>query len=172
MAASNEVKLFCSSKMGKTSLLPKDKGLVLRPLQRTDYAKGFAALLQQLTDVEGLTNSDFEKRFDEMKKDGHYFIVVVEDSATKKVIGGATLLIEDKFVHKNGKVGHIEDVVVDTNYRKHNIGLVIIDQLKQIGWAQGAYKIILDCSDKNIGFYERCGFSKKEIQMALYKSKL
>ena len=30
------------------------------------------------------------------------------------------------------------------------------------------YKIILDCAEKNEKFYEKCGFVKKEIQMALY----
>jgi len=48
----------------------------------------------------------------------------------------------------------------------------VIEQLKHIGFAQGCYKIILDCNDKNVGFYQKCGFKQKEIQMALYKSKL
>lgn len=32
----------------------------------------------------------------------------------------------------------------------------------------GCYKIILDCSQKNIPFYEKCGFSHKEYEMVLY----
>ena len=32
----------------------------------------------------------------------------------------------------------------------------------------GCYKVILDCSEENAGFYERCGYSRKEIQMAKY----
>ncbi len=27
------------------------------------------------------------------------------------------------------------------------------------------YKVILDCSDQNVAFYEKCGFEKKEVQM-------
>ena len=48
----------------------------------------------------------------------------------------------------------------------------VVEQLQQLAWARGCYKIILDCAEKNVGFYQRCGFSAKEIQMALYKAKL
>lgn len=32
----------------------------------------------------------------------------------------------------------------------------------------GCYKVILDCSEDNVRFYERCGFVRKEVQMAAY----
>jgi len=32
----------------------------------------------------------------------------------------------------------------------------------------GCYKIILDCSEDNAPFYEKCGLSRKEIQMVKY----
>jgi len=165
--------VFPLAQMGKVSgKMPKSGRFGLRPLQRSDYGKGFASLLAQLTDIEGLSQGDFEKQFDNLRKNGNYFVVVVEDLEEKKIVATATLFVEEKFVHKNGKVGHIEDVVVDGAYRKHNFGLIVIDQLKQIGWSRGVYKIILDCADNNVGFYQRCGFSTKETQMALYKSKL
>ena len=44
----------------------------------------------------------------------------------------------------------------------------IIDQLKVTGRLMGCYKIILDCSVKNVPFYEKCGFVEKEREMALY----
>ena len=44
----------------------------------------------------------------------------------------------------------------------------IIDQLKHLGQRSGCYKVILDCAEKNVGFYEKLGFLRKEIQMALY----
>ena len=28
--------------------------------------------------------------------------------------------------------------------------------------------MILDCSEDNVAFYERCGFQRKEVQMAVY----
>ena len=35
---------------------------------------------------------------------GTYFIVVLEDTATSQVIGSATLVIEQKFIHSAGTV--------------------------------------------------------------------
>jgi ribosomal protein S18 acetylase RimI-like enzyme len=60
--------------------------------------------------------------------------------------------VERKFVHENGLVGHIEDIVVHKDYRKLQFGRFIIDQLTTIGKVTGCYKIILDCSDKNVPF--------------------
>ena len=94
-----------------------------------------------------------------------YFIAVIEDISKSKIIAAATLIVELKFVHDCGKVGHIEDVVVNSDYRAKNLGKRIIDHLKSIGAQQQCYKIILDCAEKNVAFYEKCGFVKKEFQM-------
>lgn len=37
----------------------------------------------------------------------------------------------------------------------------LIDVAKQ----KGCYKVILDCAEKNAAFYEKCGLTRKEIQM-------
>lgn len=78
-------------------------------------------------------------------------------------------------------VGHIEDIVSLKEYRGNNFGkwylsvfdhlnARIIEQLKHIADAVGCYKVILDCSDSNVPFYEKCGFEKKEVQMVVYLS--
>ena len=35
----------------------------------------------------------------------------------------------------------------------------------------GCFKCILDCAEANVPFYEKCGFKRKEICMALYLDK-
>jgi len=111
----------------------------------------------------------FEDRFREMQaaKDV-YYVVVIEDTKKSKIIGTATLLVEKKFIRGAGKSGHIEDVVVDSSYRGKNLGKRVIDQLVHLAKSIGCYKVILDCSEKNVSFYEKCGFTKKEVQMARY----
>jgi hypothetical protein len=42
-----------------------------------------------------------------------------------------------------------------------NLGKLIIEALTFIGKRTGCYKIILDCSDKNVPFYQKCGFTQK-----------
>jgi glucosamine-phosphate N-acetyltransferase len=65
-------------------------------------------------------------------------------------------------------VGHIEDIAVDSKHQGKKLGLRVIEALKFIGQETGCYKVILDCASKNVPFYEKCGFSPKENQMAWY----
>ena len=69
-----------------------------------------------------------------------------------------------------GKVGHIEDVVIDEKYKGNGLGKDIVFYATSIAKKNGCYKVILDCSDDNIGFYIKSGYIKKGNQMALYFS--
>ena len=40
--------------------------------------------------------------------------------------------------------------------------------MQSVGEQVGCYKVILDCSEGNVPFYERCGFQRKEVQMAVH----
>jgi glucosamine-phosphate N-acetyltransferase len=77
-----------------------------------------------------------------------------------KVVGSTTLLIEQKFIHQGGLVGHIEDVVVDKNFQGQKIGEKIMKYLLDIAKNQGCYKTILDCTDDVKPFYEKLGFKQ------------
>ncbi|GAM23056.1 hypothetical protein SAMD00019534_062310 [Acytostelium subglobosum LB1] len=145
-----------------------NEGIQFRPLQLTDYDKGFSELLQQLTEAK-FDRAKFVERFLQMKKENDtYFIVVAEDVNKKRIIATGSVVIEKKFIRGCALCGHIEDIVVDQTYRGKNLGLKIIDQLKHIGSQLGCYKLILDCEDKNQKFYEKCGFERKQVMMALY----
>lgn len=41
----------------------------------------------------------------------------------------------------------------------------VVADLLQFSKQAGCYKTILDCSDDNVPFYEKCGLTKKEVQM-------
>ncbi|KAK3242814.1 Glucosamine-phosphate N-acetyltransferase-like protein [Cymbomonas tetramitiformis] len=66
------------------------------------------------------------------------------------------------------QVGHIEDIVVKSTCRGKNLGRMIIAELKKIASDAGCYKVILDCDEKNVEFYEKCGYERKAVQMATY----
>eukprot|EP01097_Dermamoeba_algensis_P010662 TRINITY_DN7954_c0_g1_i1.p1 TRINITY_DN7954_c0_g1~~TRINITY_DN7954_c0_g1_i1.p1 ORF type:complete len:182 (-),score=44.52 TRINITY_DN7954_c0_g1_i1:113-622(-) len=147
-----------------------DPTLVVRPLCSDDYKKGHCEILGQLTEVGQVTQEQWLERFEYMRKhNDSYFIVVIEDSKKGKIIASGTVMVERKFIRNCGLCGHIEDIVVDKTYRGKNLGKEIIDQLKHVGFLQGCYKIILDCSEDNVPFYNKCQFYKKEVQMVLYK---
>ncbi|GLI59207.1 hypothetical protein VaNZ11_001043 [Volvox africanus] len=68
----------------------------------------------------------------------------------------------------SAQVGHIEDVVVDPAYRGKKLGLKLIQALIDLAREAGCYKVILDCSEANSTFYEKCGLTRKEVQMVKY----
>lgn len=41
----------------------------------------------------------------------------------------------------------------------------LIDELLLASKEHGCYKVILDCSEANQPFYEKCGLIRKEVQM-------
>jgi glucosamine-phosphate N-acetyltransferase len=76
----------------------------------------------------------------------------------EKIVGSTTLLIEPKFIHQGGIVGHIEDVVVSKEFQGEKIGKKIIKYVLELAKNHGCYKTILDCSDDVKVFYEEIGF--------------
>lgn len=90
-----------------------------------------------------------------------------EEQENHTIIGTATLLIEQKFIHNGGRVGHIEDVATRAGFEGIGVGKKIIQKLIETSKELQCYKIILDCDDKVIGFYEKLGFKKKAVMMRL-----
>ena len=44
----------------------------------------------------------------------------------------------------------------------------IVQTLSNLAKASGCYKVCLDCKESNVGFYEKAGFQRRELQMAQY----
>jgi glucosamine-phosphate N-acetyltransferase len=132
-----------------------------------DYLQ-YCQLLKQLTNInpDKITKEIFSKKLAIIKSNPFHKIFVAKKE--NKIIGTITVLIEPKFIHDLSNVAHIEDVVVDSNIRNHGIGGILINKAIEMSKEHGCYKIILDCSENNVIFYEKFGFSRKELQMALY----
>ncbi|KAL2020483.1 hypothetical protein VTK56DRAFT_8368 [Thermocarpiscus australiensis] len=151
------------------SALPK--GYKLRALRRSDFDTGFLDCLRVLTTVGDVRREQFEERFDWLsKQDGSYFIIVIEDTnrSPARVVGTGALLVERKFIHNLGAVGHIEDIAVAKDQQGKKLGLRVIEALDYIAKKTGCYKTILDCSEQNEGFYVKCGFRRAGLEMAHY----
>ncbi|GJJ69882.1 glucosamine-phosphate N-acetyltransferase [Entomortierella parvispora] len=170
-------------------------GYVIRPLSRTDNQirsnTSFLKTLQVLTTVGSISDQAFQDRFTYLKQHSdQYYTIVIEDmnvsstspptpSATPllvtpgrgKIVGAGTVLVERKFIHELGLVGHIEDIAVSADQQGKKLGQRIIETLMAIGEQVGCYKVILDCSEKNVPFYEKCGFERKGVEMGWYVNK-
>jgi len=128
----------------------------IRELKKDDLFNGFLTSLDSLKKASDISREKAEEVFKKIDSNDDYIIAVaVSDN---KIVGSATLLIEQKFIHNGGLVGHIEDVVVDKNFQGKKIGKKIIEYLLEHSKKRGCYKTILDCSDDVKAFYERLGF--------------
>jgi len=142
----------------------------VRKLAEGDYGKGYTELLSKLTTVGDVSEEDFRAQlhFLETERGGDYCILVVEDEGKSRIMGTGTLLVEHKFIHACGSVGHIEDIVVLPEARGQGLGHRVVAALIKEAGERGCYKVILDCAEKNVGFYEKVGMERKEVQMVKY----
>ncbi|KAL3683189.1 hypothetical protein R1sor_001211 [Riccia sorocarpa] len=155
--------------MSSAELSELQHPFVLRSLEPSDYRKGYLNLLEQLTVVGDTSEEEFTTRVEDLGRLGDlHHVVVIEDIERHVIVASATLFVEPKFIRKCGKVGHIEDVVVDQTVRGQHLGQRIISHLTNLSKELGCYKVILDCSEANAPFYEKCGFERKERQMGRY----
>ena len=87
--------------------------LKLRPLRISDNKLGFLDLLTQLTKVGEIDTDMFEQRFHNMKRTKCYYVMVVCDkNQNDRIIGTATLILEQKFIRQCALKGRVEEVSV------------------------------------------------------------
>ena len=140
---------------------------IIREIEQADLEKGFFQTLSNLAMV-GRIRDDLEqakKILQEIKSYPLYKIFVAVKNDDAEIIGSITLLIEQKFIHDGGKSGHIEDVVTRKEYEGIGVGSALVSAALAFAREKNCYKVILDCSEKNVRFYEKIGFRRNEISM-------
>ena len=137
---------------------------IFRKLEESDYNKNYLQLLSQLTEVGHITSKNFSNILDKIQSQ----IWVFEDIELNKIVASASILLEQKFIHEGGIVAHLEDVVVDEEYRGNQLGKKLIELIVEKARESGAYKIIADCKPELLSFYSKNGFEKKGEQIAIY----
>jgi len=143
--------------------------LHMRPLARTDHSRSHLSVLAVLTSTPDLTAEQYIQAFETLRScPNTYYTVVIVSRETDTIVGVGSIFMEQKFTRNLGRVGHIEDIAVDKSMQGRKLGLRVIQALAGISEATGCYKTILNCSDENIPFYKKCGFEKKENEMARY----
>lgn len=129
---------------------------IIRELKKEDLWNGFLTSLDSLREASNIDKSKANEVFKKINSNEGYIIAVAEMDG--KVVGSTTLLIEQKFIHDGGLVGHIEDVVVDKKFQGQKIGEKIMRFLLEKSKNRGCYKTILGCTDDVRPFYEKLGF--------------
>lgn len=138
----------------------------VREISSTDLRRDFFETLSNLAEVGRISEDpqNAKKIFHEIKSHPFYkiFVAVKNDG---EIIGSNTLLIEQKFIHNGGKVGHIEDVVTKKGYEGMGIGTALVSGSLRFAKQMKCYKVILDCSEENMPFYKKIGFKEHGISM-------
>jgi glucosamine-phosphate N-acetyltransferase len=138
----------------------------VRELRDADLDKGFLDTLGNLSDTGGLTPEGARKIFRTMERNPVYHVFVAVTSGGQ-VLGATTLLVEQKFIHGGGLVGHIEDVVVRKGQQGKGIGQAVVKAAVEKARDLGCYKCILDCKAELIPFYEKLGLRRYQEGMRI-----
>ena len=134
--------------------------LQIRQLIRDDLHRGFLDVLAALTTV-GIKPSDAEPIFDRLDRNQFVYVAIQEN----RVVGTTALLVEQKFIHSGGQVGHIEDVAVSPELQGQGIGRDLVRYAIAQARQMGCYKVILHCKPELRPFYESLGFHETNVGM-------
>ena len=144
------------------------ENFIIRKLEKNDYFIGYLDVLNQLSEINKklINENDFNIFLNDLPSNIHIFVIY--DKNKNIIIGSGSIIIENKIIHNFGNVGHIEDIVIDSNYRNFGLGKLIVNYLIDYSKVKKCYKVILTSADSNLEFYKKLGFSKKDNSMAIY----
>ena len=137
--------------------------LIIRKIIESDLENGFLESLDNLREASNLEHNSAKSILEGILENENHIVHVAELDG--KIVGSTTLLIEQKFIHEGGFVGHIEDVVVKKEFEGQGIGMKLVLSLLDVANEKKCYKTILNCEDKLIPFYEKIGFKQKSNEM-------
>lgn len=134
--------------------------MLFREIIPEDYYNGYTDLMFEFSKYDKKVS--FEEFTEYIsRRDLVRIFVAIKDN---RIVGAGTIFKLDK-LHYN-PVGQIEDVIITERHRGTGIGKQIIDRLVDLGLTKfHCYKVILNCLEKNRGFYNKCGFEMIGLEM-------
>lgn len=149
----DEEPLFSPSLISPDILSILPEGYTARPLRRSDFHLGYLDVLRVLTTVGDISESMWNERYDYLfKRNDEYYMIVICDGAGK-IVGTGSLIVERKFIHALGLVGHIEDIAVAQDQQGKKLGLRIIQTLDYVAEKVGCYKVFFPFLLSNLGYF-------------------
>jgi glucosamine-phosphate N-acetyltransferase len=136
-----------------------------RMLSKNDYEQYFQ-LINEFRSTNYTKEQFVHFLEEEVNKNKNINIWVIE--VNNELIASGTILYETKLIHNISLYAHIEDIIVSSKYRKNGYGLILLNELVDVCKKNNSYKILLDCQEELIKFYEKSGFKKNGSQMVIY----
>ncbi len=152
-------------KKEETEVFVDNEIFIARTIEKEDYEKGYFELINQLTIAPKLEKEEFLKIL-ELNK--NCIIIIMEDKKNRKLIGTVKILFDFKFARKGGIVAHLEDIVIDEDYRKNGYGTFLIKLVEEISQKKNCYKLVGSCRENFKEFYRAKGFDVSGINFTKY----
>ncbi|MDR1554336.1 MAG: GNAT family N-acetyltransferase [Prevotellaceae bacterium] len=125
-----------------------------------DYALVFELLKQLWTDVQ-LNYETLQTVYENaLKSDRQKLIIGLIDN---KIIGFCSLTVKNS-LWQSGNLGHIDELVVDENFRKYGIGKKLMDAITKIAKENNCKQTELSSAfhrKEAHQFYENLGYEKR-----------
>jgi RimJ/RimL family protein N-acetyltransferase len=143
--------------------------IVIRSIEHNDYIE----YLNLMREFHGynyeISYDNFCNQLQIMVDNDFCNIFVIYSNKERKLIGAGSIYKLVKL--HNNSVGQIEDIIITEKYRGYGYGKMLIEKLCHTGLDKfNCYKIILNCLEKNIRFYEKCEFIVAGVEMKLNKN--
>lgn len=123
---------------------------MIRELRKNDYYE-YLFLLKQLNNMDIIiSKEEFWLKYQLIKNTGGIIYVYIKDNC---IVGTFKILNEYKFYDN---IVHIEDVVVDKNFRYKGIGKYLMNEAMKL--IPECYKVVINCKIDLFDFYISCGF--------------
>lgn len=148
-----------------------------RSLQRSDFQHDALKLL------EGscvMSREAFEERLAAINADELHHVVLMEASSSpphadnvatrsaRHASAIGSLVVENKFIHECGRVGHVDSSAVSAEQcGGEESSNRLLEHLIDLARRHGCYKVLVDCLEADVAFYVRSGFERKGAQMAM-----
>ena len=127
----------------------------------SEYYNRIFKLLSNLTNAPEIPYMNFINIIENLPFNHNIYVYKYNN----QLVGMITLIVEEKLIHSGRRIGHIEDLVVDPAYRSNGIATQLIQYVIEICRHCECYKIILDCDESMVRFYNKNGFIQAGLAM-------
>ena len=141
--------------------------LVNYPIHKEKIIMSYYKLIKQLSDTVVYDLNKFMLNLNQINNYGIIYVAFLNIPSSDEfiIVASGTCFLEPKIIHN---VGHIEDIVVDANFRGKGIVHNILNHLKNYAVTNNCYKVILDCHTDLVKVYSKSSYIQKGVQMAIY----
>jgi glucosamine-phosphate N-acetyltransferase len=133
----------------------------IRALTREDMPEVIQLLKESMSSFAPL-EQDYDEIWRDFSCQNNVNSVVLRKDGV--AIGFGSLVIEQKI--RGGALAHIEDICVAARVQREGYGGLIVKHLIEIAKNLSCYKVILNCEDRSVDFYNSIGFQVDGVSMS------